>query len=288
MIKRIFFILPLLFVCLPGFAQTEVRFGNEAADTLTLAQLLDEASAQRFDTPEERVAFFARKFIDTPYGAHTLDVQPEILTVRLDSLDCMTFVETCMALAYTVGEQRNSWRDFVYNLRRIRYRNGEVDGYPSRLHYVCDWAVDNQHRGNFSDVTRNFPRHNEIMRTIDFMGSHRKNYPALADSATYARIRSIEGGYRQHRFPYIKTIDLGNKLVKAAFRNGDVLGFVSNMKDLDVTHMGIVVKETPTSEPHVLHVSLTDGKVEISDKPMADFVKRNRQWLGVRVFRLNE
>lgn len=273
---------------LPALSQTEVRFGNEAADTLLLTRMLDDGAARRFGTPEERVAFFARHFIGRPYGAHTLDVTPEMLTVRLDSLDCMTFVETCMALAYTIGEQRYSWRDFVYNLRRLRYRGGEVDGYPSRLHYVCDWAVDNQHRGNFSDVTRNFPRHNEIMRTIDFMSTHRDSYPSLADSATFARIRSIEGGYRQHRFPYIKTIDLGNKLVKAAFHDGDVVAFVSNMKNFDVTHMGIVVKETPTSEPHILHASLTDGKVEVSDSPMADFVKRNRRWLGVRVFRLNE
>ncbi len=286
--KRTILIFSLLFACFSAFAQTEVRFGDEAADTLRLTRLLDDGAARRFALPEDRVAFFARQFIGTPYGAHTLDVSPEMLTVRLDSLDCMTFVETCMALAYTVGEHRMSWRDFVYNLRRIRYRGGEVDGYPSRLHYVCDWAVDNQHRGNFSDVTRNFPRHNEILRTIDFMSTHRNAYPALADSADFARIRSIEGGYRQHRFPYIKTIDLGNKAVKEAFHDGDVVGFVSNLKDLDVTHMGIVVKDTSTSEPHILHASMTNGKVEISAQPMAAFVKRNRQWLGVRVFRLNE
>lgn len=269
-------------------AQTEVLFHNEASDTLKLTKMLDEAAAMKFSDPEERVAFFGKQFIGTPYGAHTLEGPVEILTVNLDSLDCTTFVETVMALSGTIGERRSSWRDFIYNLRRIRYRNGEVDGYPSRLHYIADWVVDNQHRGNFRDATREFPRYNEMTRSIDFMSSNRDKYPALADDENYRRIRRIEEGYRQHRFPYIKTIDLQNKAIKAAFHNGDVVALISNLKNLDVTHMGIIVKESPDAELYLLHASSSDGKVEISQRPLDDFLKKNRQWLGVRVFRLYE
>lgn len=269
-----------------AFAQGDVRFHNETSDTLRLTQLLDQAAAQTFANPEARVAFFGRAMIGTPYVAHTLEGDEEILTVNLEELDCTTFIETAMALAYTVGETRRSWRDFVYNLRRMRYRNGEVDGYPSRLHYICDWAVDNIHRGNFRDATRDFPRGNEMSRTIDFMTSNRDKYPALADSANYARIRSIESGYRLHRFPYIKTVDLGGKDMKASFHDGDVVALVSSLKNLDVTHMGIVVLQS--GEPYLLHASSKNGKVEISDRPLAEFMKRNRQWIGVRVFRLLE
>lgn len=269
-------------------AQTEVLFHNEASDTLRLTRMLDEAAAMKFSNPEERVAFFGKQFIGTPYGAHTLEGPVEILTVNLDSLDCTTFVETAMALSSTIGEHRSSWRDFIYNLRRLRYRNGEVDGYPSRLHYIADWVVDNQHRGNFRDATREFPRYNETTRTIDFMSTNRDKYPALADDENYRRIRRIEEGYRQHRFPYIKTIDLHSKAIKAAFHNGDVVALISNLKNLDVTHMGIIVKESPDAEPYLLHASSSDGKVEISQRPLDDFLKKNRQWLGVRVFRLYE
>ena len=286
--KRFLFTICILTASLCCMAQTEVRFSNEASDTLKLTQLLDEGAAMHFDNPEARVAFFARKFIGTPYVAHTLEHDPETLTVNLDSLDCTTFVETAMALAYTLGERRTSWRDYVYNLRRLRYRGGEVDGYPSRLHYICDWAVDNKHRGNFSDVTREFPRYNEVRRTIDFMTSHRDRYPALADSANYERMRNVENGYRQHLFPYVKSMDLSNKAVKAAFHDGDVVALVSNLKNHDVTHMGIIVKESPTAEPYLLHASSSHGKVEITSQPLAEFMKKNRQWLGVRVFRLNE
>lgn len=285
-------ILPRFIACLmcaaslTAAAQSDVRFGNEQTDTARIDALLTEAAARTFATPEARVSFFARSFIDTPYAAHTLEGEPETLTVRMDSLDCTTFVETALAMAFTTGERRSSWRDFVYNLRRMRYRNGEVNGYPSRLHYICDWAVDNIHRGNFKDVTRDFPRSNEMARTIDFMTSNRDKYPALADSANYARIRSVESGYRLHRFPYIKTVDLGNKDMKAAFHDGDVVALVSSLKNLDVTHMGIVVRQD--GELYLLHASSKDGKVELTERPFADFMKRNRQWVGVRVFRLLE
>ena len=234
------------------------------------------------------MAFFARMFEGVPYAAHTLEGDEEVLTVRVDSLDCTTFVETAMALAFTIGEGRSSWRDFIYNLRRIRYRGGEIEGYPSRLHYISDWAVDNKYRGNIEDATTLFPRVTTMTRTIDFMTANRDRYPALADSANYARIRSIENGYRNHRFHYIKTIDLGAKDTRAAFHDGDVVALVSNLKNLDVTHMGIVVREDPSAEPYLLHASYSDGKVEVTARPLADFMKKNRQWLGLRVFRLAE
>lgn len=269
------------------FGQINVRFGCEESDTTFITDLLRRGEGAKLRSPEERVAFFGRSFEGIPYAAHTLEGDEEVLTVRVDSLDCTTFVETAMALAYTLGEGRSSWRDFVYNLQRLRYRNGEVDGYPSRLHYICDWAVDNRHRGNFKDATDAFPKVSHVQRTIDFMSAHRGRYPALADSANYARIRGVENGYRQHRFPYIKSSDLAFKGTKAAFRNGDVVALVSNLKDLDVTHMGIVVKDS-SGEPYLLHASSSHGRVEVSERPLDDFMKKNRQWLGLRVFRLTE
>lgn len=265
---------------------TATRFHDEQTDTTKINGILSDAASKDFKSPSERTGYIARMFIGIPYVAHTLEGEQEALTVNLDELDCTTFVETVMALSYTVGERRTSWRDFTYNLERIRYRDGEIDGYASRLHYICDWVVDNVHRGNFEDATRNFPHVNYIVRTIDFMSSNRNKYPSLADSTEFARIRNIEIGYRSHRFPYIKTFDLGKKDTKAAFRDGDIVALVSSMKNLDVTHMGFVVKVD--GEPYLLHASSTNGKVEISSRPLEDFMKKNRSLIGVRIIRLLE
>lgn len=263
----------------------DVRFGNETADTARITDMLDRCVAARTASPGDRVAFFAREMLGTPYGAHTLEVVPEMLTVRLDSIDCTTFVETVLAMAQTAGSRRFSWRDFVYNLRRIRYRGGEVDGYGSRLHYIADWAVDNMHRGNIEEGCRRFPRVKYMVKNIDFMSRHRDRYPGLTDSATFERIKSVESGYRNHRFPYVKSSDTGARDVRDAFRNGDAVALVSGVPGLDVTHMGIIVIE-PDGKPHLLHASSSGGKVQLEPLPLDEFLRKNRQWLGVRVFRL--
>lgn len=285
--KRFYLIyILILFAWVSGFSQNmAVRWHNEESDTTRITNLLKEGALQRFENPSAAVAWFGRQFIDTPYVAHTLEGDDEALTVNLDELDCTTFVELALALAYTEGEQRQSWHDFVYNLRRMRYRGGDVDGYASRLHYICDWAIDNIHRGNLTDVTREMPNCKYIVRTMDFMTSNRDSYPALADSVQFERIKGIENGYHNHKFPYIKASELGGKETLKYLREGDAVAFVSNLKNLDVTHMGILVK-CDDGQLHVMHASSTDGKVEISESPLPQFVKRNPRWIGVRVLRL--
>lgn len=119
-------------------------------------------------------------------------------------LDCTTFVETVIALAHTAADGRTSWRDYLNMLESIRYRRGEIAGYPSRLHYVSDWILDNVSRGNVTEVTGSMPGVEYVVKTLDFMSSHRGSYPALADDDNYAKIKYIEEGYRNHRYPYIK------------------------------------------------------------------------------------
>lgn len=266
-------------------APAPVRFGNEASDTARINDILVQAIARDSRSPGDRTAGIAMQFLGKPYVAHTLEGTPEMLTVNLDSLDCTTFVETVMALSYTAGERRSTWRDFLYNLRRLRYRGGEINGYASRLHYISDWAIDNIHRGNFREVTADFPTVGYQVRTIDFMSSNRDRYPALADDAEFERIRSVEIGYRCHRFPYIKTADLGKKNTVAALRNGDIVALVTKMKNLDVTHMGIIIMTDGV--PHLLHASSTGGKVELSQLPLVEFMKKNPSLIGLRVFRMD-
>lgn len=260
----------------------QVRFHNEASDTTALTDILIEA--ETIKDPGQRVAAIANKFIGRPYAAHTLEGSPEMLTVNLDSLDCTTFVETVMALAYTAGEGRTSWRDYIYNLERLRYRNGEMNGYPSRLHYISDWIVNNNHRGNFREVTDRLPSVSYQIKTLDFMSRHRDAYPALADDKNYEGIKNVELGYRSHRFPYIKWEKTDSRTVVDALGEGDILAFTCTAKDLDVSHLGILTMVD--GKPHVLHASSSAGKVTISQLDLREFLRRNR-FTGIRVLRLN-
>lgn len=267
-------------------APRNIRWHNEESDTTAITEILTEAHGRKWSNLSECTGYIARKFIGRPYVAHTLEGETEDVTVNLDELDCTTLVDVAAALAYTVGEGRTGWQDFVYNLERMRYRSGKADGYASRLHYNCEWAMDNIHRGNVTDVTDLVGNSRYAVRSIDYMSQHRDSYPALKDSATFERIKQVENGFRNHRFPYIRTADLGSKDVSERLRDGDIIAFVSNRKDLDVTHLGIIVKED--GKVKVLHASSSHGKVEISESTLPDFVKRNRYWIGIRVYRLKQ
>ncbi len=79
-----------------------------------------------------------------------------------------------------------------------------------------------------------------------------------------------------------------SKATRKQLRNGDVIGLVSTIKNLDITHMGIIYKATPDSEPQLLHASGSGGNVQISSLPLQEYLKKNRQFMGIRVFRLYE
>lgn len=264
---------------------SDVVFHNITTDTTLITNLLQEL--EPIDNPGERVLAAAHKFMGKPYVAGTLDNDlNEKLVVNLDQFDCTTFVETVMALCITAGERRTSWRDYVATLESLRYRGGELDGYPSRLHYVSDWIVDNSHRGNLIEVTNRFPEYRTQEKTIDFMTRNASKYPALADSTNFARMKSYEMGYRRHRFPYLPYASLNNKAVKEKLNDGDIVALLSKTNWLDVQHMGIVEKDSKNT-PYIIHASSKEGCVTLSKMPLAEYLKK-QMLPGLRVVRLKE
>lgn len=266
----------------------DIRFHNEATDTTKINTiLLDATKATEGMSPEARVAYIGKEFLGTPYVSGTLEGgDTETLTINLDEMDCTTYVETVMALAYTIGEGRTSWRDFAYNLERLRYRSGEMKGYGSRLHYPSDWVVDNVHRGNFKEVTGILAGCEHQVKSLDFITRNRDKYPALADSIAYDQIRNTELGYRNHRYPYIKTSKLAIKDISSQLREGDIILITTKTPGLDVQHMGIIVIEK--GEPYLMHASSAAGSVVVDKRALKEYMRRNRSATGIRVLRLNE
>lgn len=261
-----------------------LHWHNEASDTIAINNLLKDASS--ISDPQKRIATLAEQFLGKPYVAGTLEsAGEEKLTVNIDEVDCTTLVDNIMALAITAGEHRTSWRDFIYNLEHIRYRNGEIKGYPSRLHYISDWIVDNTHRGNFEEVTNRCDLATYEIKTIDFMSANRKLYPALADSAAYAKIKEAEIGFRNHRYPIIKTSRVA-KAAKTFLRTGDIIALCTGKKGLDVSHMGILFINEKNI-PFLLHASSKAGKVILDTTPLDRYLTQNRL-TGIRVIRLKE
>lgn len=279
-------ILSLLPFGMKAASPETTRWHNEATDTTTITKILIQATDLCASTPNELVEFIGRQFIGTPYKGGTLEGSPEMLTVNLDEMDCTTFMETVVALALTVENRRCSWIDFLNMLESIRYRNEHPDGYASRLHYISDWIVTNTHRGYIREVSDRIPQSDSQIKTLDYMSSHRNDYPALSDSATFERIKNMEVGYRSHRFPYIKSGRLTSKQTINALKGGDIVALTCKAEGLDVSHVGILVIEK--DGPHLLHASSKEGKVTIDKLPLTEYMRKAHRLTGIRVLRLQE
>lgn len=266
-----------------GILPSEAVFHNEASDTTRISNLLAEAA--KLNSSQERTAWLAEQFIGTPYAAGTLEMTPESLVVNIDEFDCTTFAETVLAMAYTATEGRTSWRDFVYNLERLRYRGGNLNGYSSRLHYFSDWVIDNVHRGNIKDVSDRMPVNDWMIKSLDYMTEHRYLYPALKDSAEYSRMKNCEIGFRNHRFPYVKASRLGSKDMISAIKDGDLVALTTKTPGLDVTHLGFIKKIN--GELHLLHASSKKGNVILDDMKLQEYIRRTGA-TGIRIIRLAE
>ena len=256
-------------------------------DTAKITQMLQKGFEIKDKPVTEIITAYANMLLDTPYVGGTLEnSEGEKLVINVDELDCMTFVETVYALTRTTLNGRYSWLDFAHNLENLRYRGGAMDGYASRLHYFSDWVIDNQHRGNVREITRDFDGIRDMVRTINFMSQNRDKYPALADSLTYEKIKSVEIGYRQHKFAYIKSTGFNNKKFVSVANSGDIIAMVTKTDNLDVAHLGLVIIDKEAKKPYIIHASLTGKKVQIEKDDLAEFLRRNRSWAGVRVFRI--
>ena len=284
--KRLFSTLIIyigIFALANAVSPMKMRFHCEN-DTLKINNLLEAGLNSNISYSNELMVYYAKQLLDIPYIAHTLEGDTEMLTINIDELDCTTYVETVYALARTTLSQRSTWRDFANNLESVRYRNGEMTDYASRLHYISDWIMNNSARGNIKEITTEFGGCKYIIKTIDFMSKHREYYPAMADSTIYEKIRNYEIGYRSHRFPYIKKELLYTKHVINGFESGDIIAMVTKTEGLDISHLGLVLKEN--NKLYFINASMGGKKVQIEKSQFADYMKNSRNCIGVRVFRI--
>ena len=263
----------------------QMRFHCER-DTLLINDLLVRGQESHLSQPEALVAFYAQQLLGTPYVAHTLEGDTEMLTIDVCELDCTTFVETLYALARTTMQGRYSWRDYAQCLESVRYQGGVMGDYSTRLHYISWWIIDNHSRNNLVEVTPDLPHATSLVKTINFMSHHADSYRSLKDdSLMVAKIRSTENALRGHKMPILKKSWLNKDDVKRELRNGDFVGLVTRIEGLDISHMGTIYKDE-NGEIFLLDASMSAGKVTLEPQPLGRWLKDGANTLGVRVFRM--
>jgi hypothetical protein len=225
-----------------------------------------------------------------PYQPYTLEEYlrsggsplQEPLTISLSSFDCVTLVETCLAVARLArGGGSPSWSSFGKEIERIRYRGGERRGYASRLHYFSEWIADGEKRGLLKDVGADLGGA-EDTRPLYFMSEHRDRYPALAREDVFRDIREIERRLSQvpRQVVPVKCIPAVAKRIET----GDVLGFATSIAGLDVTHTAYAYRERGGTL-RVLHAPLSGGVVEVTHSTLPEYVAAIKRATGILVAR---
>lgn len=274
-------ILVLLVVAL---VNTATVFSSKA-DSLRIDSLLNASSERSYKTNSERLLFFAKSFIGTPYKGGTLDSgRNETLIVRIDSLDCTTYVETVLALYLSSFKDNPGYDDFSESLIYIRYRGGVIDGYASRLHYFSDWASDNEKKGILREVTQE-GEHDVRLCSLNYMTTHSDLYRQLKDNdSLISEISKVEKSWIDYKMPYIPKNVLNSSKADLPLEDGDILALTTNISGLDVLHLGFAL--WIDGRLHMLHASSLHGKVIIDTSTIFDYLKNRNKHTGIRVLRV--
>lgn len=254
-----------------------------AADSIMAVELINSPEIRQGDA-DTRLNLFIEKTKGLPYTGGTLEGEREELTVNMHEFDCVTLVQTYLALVKAATRVNPVWRDFTDALVSIRYRKGELDGYPSRTHYTADWISDNVYRGNIKEITADIETPLNTHKTLDYMSTHASQYPALKDSVNLEGVKRIEMGFRNFKIPYLKKEVAAKRSAAQHLRSGDVIVFITRDSGLDASHLGLI--KMINGEPYLFHASSSQRKVTLESTPLKDYFKRNgRNLLGFRILR---
>lgn len=219
----------------------------------------------------------AKSFLDAPYEAGTLDLynqETERLIINLHSYDCFTFVETVLALARCIKKQKTNFAAYKRELEFIRYRNGKLNNYESRLHYFSEWILNGSQKG--------------IVKLINGPDLIQKPILYLSQNAERAKnnkiIEQSERRLSQVKLPSFNCSSLQNIGQLALLQEGDIIGFTSNIEGLDINHVGFLIKK-PDQTLSFIHASSRNQKVEIYNGNLADYCSSLKSNKGILVAR---
>ena len=200
-----------------------------------------------------RIAFLSGFFLGLRYRESTLigDIDTaEVFVINLSEVDCFTFVDYIEAMRLS-----DSFEDFIENLRRVRYRDSIVD-YVNRKHFFTDWA---EYEPVFVDDVTTQIGGGRDKSTVKMMN-------LKEDGTLY--LPGIKPYHRSVNYIPSENID---DAVLQALTSGDYAGIYSSKQGLDVSHVGIIVKD---EDSIVLRHASSDRRYrKVIDQDLKEYIE---------------
>jgi len=227
-----------------------------------------------------------KSFIGTDYEAFAIEKDgEEQLVINLTGLDCTTFLENALVFSRLIKNGKTTFEDYQSELTYIRYRNGIINRYPSRLHYFSDWIYDNVEKKIVEDITKEIGGE-PINFNLNFMSTHPQFYKQLKEKPDFIPViekQEKEIACRSYYYiPKENVLSVEDKIL-----NGDLIAFTTSKEGLDIGHVGIAVK-MEDGRIHLLHAPVPGSKVQISENHLSGYINKLKNDTGIIVLRVLE
>jgi len=238
--------------------ETQIRLGKFSQDEID-ALIFKYCSVPDISA---RIDFLSQRLLGILYRESTLIgdiVIPEELVINLEGVDCFTFIDYIEAMRLS-----ESFSGFMDNLKKVRYKSGVVS-FENRNHFFSDWKEFNS--GFVHDITEEVGRlkANKILKILN----RKENGPYLIPG-----IAPVE-----REISYIPSPAIDGPVLEKIM-TGDYIGVYSHAAGLDVSHVGIFIREGGKS--YLRHASSQPEFRKIIDQDFQGYIQNKP---GIIIFR---
>ena len=169
----------------------------------------------------------------------------------------------------------------------MRYRQGIIDGYPSRLHYFSDWIDDKTSMQLVSEVQQTTAPFTAVQTlNINYMSRHPQAYDALkAHPEFITTIAQQEKQLTGRQYRFIPKREVKNmQAMRQAVHDGDIIAITCSKPGLDIAHLGFAVWRADGL--HLLNASSIHKMVVEEPMTLGQYLKKHASHTGIRVIKV--
>ena len=234
-----------------------------------------------------RMALLGRECLGIAYVGYTLEIDDrvECPSANFDGLDCWTFFEIALGMARLLERPKAVYTpgDLLKEIQWTRYRAGLCTGnYLERIHYLNEWFIDNEARGNLKDITR------ALGGAVRLKGRESREMTVLWKGYRYLRnnpslrpqMARIEAKVNELPVWYIPKADVAK--IESKLADGDIAGIVTRDQGGVCSHVGLITRTN--GQARFMHASKNHRQV-VLDQTISQYLNAFRSHAGLIVAR---
>lgn len=234
-----------------------------------------------------RMALLGRECLGIRYVGYTLEIDDKIEcpSANFDGLDCWTFFEVVLGMARLLERPKAIYApaDLLKEIQWTRYRAGLCTGnYLERIHYLNEWFIDNEARGNVKDITR------ALGGAVPLKGRESREMTVLWKGYRYLRMNPslrpqmsrIEAKVNTLPVWYIPKGSVAK--IESKLADGDIAGIVTGVQGGVCSHVGLITRED--GQARFMHASKNHKQVTL-DQTISRYLNAFSSHAGLIVAR---